>query len=69
MKSTLAFAAAVAIAMSAAPALAQSITPLRDWVPNIDRAAAAASTHGKPNLGHSDMSAGRAAHTAGAAER
>jgi len=39
------FGGAVAILLSTAPVWAQSITPMSDWVPNIDRTAAAIRAH------------------------
>lgn len=39
------FGGAVAILLSLAPAWAQSITPMSEWVPNIDQVAATARTH------------------------
>ena len=43
-KPSLALAAA-GLLLTAATALAQSITPMSNWVPGIDRAAAAARAH------------------------
>jgi len=46
MKVKLIFAGVTAMLLSATAASAQSITPMREWVPNIDQAAAAARAHG-----------------------
>jgi hypothetical protein len=45
MKTKPIFAGVAAVLLSATAAFAQSITPMREWVPNIDQAAAAARAH------------------------
>lgn len=46
MNAKLILAGIAAILMSATAASAQSITPMREWVPNIDQAANIARGHG-----------------------